>query len=149
MIFMRSSVRNLGLLNNTLIDFESGELLEDLNENLNEDLNEDLNENLNENLNEDFGPESVNNQVSLFIINFRGRTFYYFNEEPPDKKTVLTEYQVDNLETCGNFLSCPICMEDSHENIKLPCNHVFCAQCIKKWLLKNKNTCPNCRNNVM
>ena len=48
----------------------------------------------------------------------------------------------------GNECSCPICFEDSEEGdcfVKLPCGHPFHADCINRWFIDNKETCPNCR----
>jgi hypothetical protein len=85
----------------------------------------------------------------LYIVNFRGTTLYYLSESIKHKTPIISENQFDKFEKNSNPLTCPICMEDSDENIVLPCTHVFCSSCIKKWLLKNKNTCPNCRKSVM
>ena len=38
---------------------------------------------------------------------------------------------------------CPIC-EENKVNLSLPCNHFFCEQCIKDWIIKSE-TCPLCR----
>lgn len=46
---------------------------------------------------------------------------------------------------------CSCCME---ENINkrfhrvLPCNHVFCVECIDRWLLEKTTVCPNCRRDL-
>jgi hypothetical protein len=54
---------------------------------------------------------------------------------------------------------CPICREEGNEEgeddeddknsgwCKLVCTHIFHRVCITNWL-KNKNTCPLCRNNI-
>ena len=39
---------------------------------------------------------------------------------------------------------CPICMEEVREHRILPCRHVFCKDCINRWLV-SKNSCPVCR----
>ncbi len=39
---------------------------------------------------------------------------------------------------------CPICMEEVREHRILPCKHVFCKDCINRWLV-SKNSCPVCR----
>jgi len=93
--------------------------------------------------------ESEDSNAILYIVNFRGSILYYLSEDTEQKKTVISNNQFDNFEKNCDVLSCPICMEDSEENIILPCAHVFCSACIKKWLLKNTNTCPNCRKSVV
>lgn len=42
-------------------------------------------------------------------------------------------------------MSCNICFSDTPLNpISTPCNHIFCYECIKKWIYKKPN-CPCCR----
>jgi hypothetical protein len=46
--------------------------------------------------------------------------------------------------------SCPICLEtitnkDSYKIIK--CRHIFCQECINKWL-KDNVSCPMCKNDL-
>lgn len=46
---------------------------------------------------------------------------------------------------------CNICMENYQNNDilkKLPCAHLFHKQCISKWLVDEKTTCPICRQDV-
>ena len=41
---------------------------------------------------------------------------------------------------------CPICLGNSVASVKLPCQHVFCHECIHKWAQQNSNPeCPLCR----
>lgn len=58
---------------------------------------------------------------------------YRFSRSEPDEQAV-----------------CVVCQTDfeQRQNIRaLPCNHVFHAKCVDKWL-KNNRTCPICRNDV-
>ena len=46
---------------------------------------------------------------------------------------------------------CPICLDKYENNDKiciLKCDHVFHEKCIKEWL-KNNESCPNCRGNIL
>ena len=169
MLFMRSSIRNVGLVDNTLVDLPPDELanlpdefdtdlyelvtlsdeLVTLSDETHDFISEELPEELPEELHYEFQNELRDNPSTLFILRFRGNTYYYLNEEPVRKKLVLSKNQVDSLEKCESLMQCPICMEETDKNIKLPCNHVFCTACIEKWLCKNTNTCPNCRINVI
>ena len=65
-----------------------------------------------------------------------------------EEKNKLTDDEFKNLETCENITNCAICMENKRSNIKLKCNHIFCKNCIKKWLTEKSNTCPNCRTEI-
>eukprot|EP00887_Chlorella_sp_A99_P001476 scaffold8.g1476.t1 len=50
----------------------------------------------------------------------------------------------DEVAEAGN--SCPICQEAFHAPIKLPCQHIFCAECLNEWAEReNGSTCPMCR----
>jgi hypothetical protein len=172
---MRSNIRNLSLINNFLVDLSENELpveLPDylqnglqnyLQNNLQNDLQNELpeelyyeldfdlrNENENENdLQNELVSESGDRNATLYILNFRGEILYYLSEDTKQKKSIISKNQLENFEKNSDLLSCPVCMEDSENNIILPCAHVFCSMCMEKWLLKNKNTCPNCRKSVV
>lgn len=62
--------------------------------------------------------------------------------------TILSEHQFSKLSEHKILHQCPICFEDKLENILLNCNHIFCKDCIKKWLTTNSDTCPICRIQV-
>jgi hypothetical protein len=40
---------------------------------------------------------------------------------------------------------CAICLCEPIDPCKLPCGHVFCRQCLERWLAMNP-TCPTCRD---
>ncbi|XP_068249912.1 E3 ubiquitin-protein ligase RNFT1-like isoform X2 [Palaemon carinicauda] len=42
---------------------------------------------------------------------------------------------------------CPICHDDFQVPTMLQCNHIFCEQCVVKWL-DQEPTCPMCRTQV-
>ena len=57
---------------------------------------------------------------------------------------------IEYKETASNTKQCAICLEDFENKmsvIKLKCGHIFCTECIKKWL-KNSLTCPYCRKKL-
>ena len=51
----------------------------------------------------------------------------------------------------GGSNQCVICLEDELEDgnntIRLSCQHFFCKDCIRGWLVSN-NTCPYCRGSI-
>lgn len=40
---------------------------------------------------------------------------------------------------------CSICKDSFKNPISLPCDHIFCDECISEWFEK-ENTCPLCRS---
>lgn len=63
-----------------------------------------------------------------------------------DKKFVLKF--MDNGNKCSRCNECSICMEPVSplSGGHLKCEHSFHNTCITKWFIKNKDTCPYCRN---
>lgn len=49
-------------------------------------------------------------------------------------------------------LQCPICFNNISEfdNFKLNCEHIFCRDCLKKWIFKDRyeTNCPLCRKKI-
>jgi hypothetical protein len=49
--------------------------------------------------------------------------------------------------------TCPICLDDFEPNEsqirELPCHHIFHAECIDPFLLKNSSLCPLCKQTVL
>lgn len=44
---------------------------------------------------------------------------------------------------------CPICFRVFKPNLhvrRMPCNHVFCSNCISRWVCKSSASCPVCRS---
>ena len=148
MVFMRSSIRNMALFNNTLVEVSQDEEIDNLDNSDNLDNFNELDELQNE-LQDELQEELNNNQTTLLIVTLRGTSFYFLNQGIIPIKNVISEKQFDNFTKNSDTLSCPICMEDSDNNIILPCNHNFCSACIKKWLLKKTDTCPICRKSVV
>jgi len=54
----------------------------------------------------------------------------------------------EKLEKCNDITNCSICFENMKDNIKLKCDHIYCSECIKKWLTERSNTCPTCRTEI-
>ena len=43
---------------------------------------------------------------------------------------------------------CPICYDTIRDAVRTPCNHVYCATCIREWLSRGKGVCPYCQQNL-
>jgi len=43
--------------------------------------------------------------------------------------------------------TCSICQDEMQQPITLPCNHLFCEECVSEWFEREK-TCPICRSVV-
>ncbi|KAF6823135.1 hypothetical protein CPLU01_11570 [Colletotrichum plurivorum] len=63
---------------------------------------------------------------------------------PPTAKLARSKYDDDD----GRFAvptMCPVCLDDFAAGTlvgRLPCDHVFCSECIELWLMKHAATCP-------
>jgi len=63
-------------------------------------------------------------------------------------KPKITIENFEKLEKCNDITNCSICFENMKDNIKLKCDHIYCSECIKKWLTERSNTCPTCRAEI-
>jgi hypothetical protein len=63
-------------------------------------------------------------------------------------KPKITLENFEKLEKCNEITNCSICFENMKDNIKLKCDHIYCSECIKKWLTERSNTCPTCRAEI-
>ena len=45
-------------------------------------------------------------------------------------------------------MECPICLEETDDNVTLNCNHIFCKDCILKSIKSEYINCPLCRMNI-
>jgi len=58
---------------------------------------------------------------------------------------------IKDIEESDTKECCPICLDDFVDSTYLrkisKCNHIYCGQCIEKWLEKNHN-CPVCKDEI-
>ena len=104
------------------------------------ELNERINWNsyfLNENYNYHLNVNEVLLNALNNFINENENQLIPINSEQYNENTINIKEQLDN---------CPICLEivDNYQKI-IKCEHKFCNNCLKKWLLENNSTCPICR----
>lgn len=43
---------------------------------------------------------------------------------------------------------CAVCLEETLDRVK-PCGHAVCKTCVNKWIVRNKCTCPLCRQPML
>ena len=105
---------------------------------------------LNTNENNENNPEIYYDLSDTFFptVNFIERIF---NDYIENKNKLNDEEYKNNVEKIHEILEeCPVCFSSSETTIKIKkCNHIFCEDCIQKWLKDHKNTCPICRVNVI
>ena len=102
--------------------------------------------------------------LRLFDINENNEEAYYdsffptvnfiesiFNDYIENKNKLNDVEYKKNVERIHEKLEeCPVCFNSDETTIKIKkCNHMFCEDCIQKWLKSHKNTCPICRVNVI
>lgn len=65
------------------------------------------------------------------------------------ERYILSTEDFNQLNRIDKDYDCNICMEEKKNGILLNCNHIFCEDCLREWLTKNKKTCPTCRKEVL
>ena len=63
-------------------------------------------------------------------------------ETKPRKKEKLLYQSVDGKSGC---IDCPVCLEETMDNIILKCKHGICFNCFNSI---KKNKCPICREDI-
>ncbi|XP_072523911.1 E3 ubiquitin-protein ligase rnf213-beta [Salminus brasiliensis] len=63
---------------------------------------------------------------------------------------ILNEYHEKSISRELRFgVKCPVCLLDLSEPCVLPCEHVFCLQCVKRCLkAQEAKSCPKCRTDL-
>jgi hypothetical protein len=57
-------------------------------------------------------------------------------------------YEYENEESIDNNLKCAICNEPFLDPVETQCHHLFCCECLNKWIENDKSTCPTCRKTI-
>lgn len=58
------------------------------------------------------------------------------------------QYRYINEEYIGSVLLCIICKRPFKDPIRTPCDHIFCRECITRWVEKNGAFCFACHKPV-
>jgi hypothetical protein len=59
-----------------------------------------------------------------------------------------SQYKYMNEESIGPALLCIICKRPFKDARCTPCNHIFCHECIIRWMGVNRASCPACHKIV-
>jgi hypothetical protein len=97
----------------------------------------------------DYSEEDKENRNQPGFVYDQRNDYNYCNEiEEKLKETTQIEKILSRKNTTSGE-NCSICFESMmNKNISIPfCLHKFCSECLKEWL-KQKNTCPICRNKI-
>lgn len=91
--------------------------------------------------------EGINNKESIenFIKelkNFKER--YKLFEDFIHNYTLRILNEKYRVENSIKNEDCPICFEKVEDYYTIPCKHLFCKECMKKWYYVN-NSCPLCK----
>ncbi|CAI5675491.1 unnamed protein product [Oreochromis niloticus] len=104
------------------------------------------------------GIEELEKKLSPLVLENTGRLGQIL-EKNSDLKTQETfEAVIRLLKTCKDgaierifrfgLTLCPVCMGDPQDPLCLPCEHIYCVACIKKWLVPGQMYCPLCMQPV-
>lgn len=61
---------------------------------------------------------------------------------------LMWDEEFENINNNNYKNLCGICLTTRTKNKKLKCKHIFCKNCIEKWLKYKSKTCPNCRKKI-
>ena len=102
-------------------------------------------------LNNLYNIDESNNDISNIFFPTVNLIERIFNDYIENKNKLNDEEYIKNVEKISQTIDeCPVCFASSETAIKIKkCNHIFCEDCIQKWLKSHKNTCPICRINVI
>lgn len=60
----------------------------------------------------------------------------------------LSSWWIKGFHICSQVCECVVCYDDTYDNIKTKCGHIFCRKCIGQHLEK-KTDCPYCRTSLL
>ncbi|XP_060883381.1 E3 ubiquitin-protein ligase rnf213-alpha isoform X2 [Labrus mixtus] len=104
------------------------------------------------------GIEEIEKKLTPLVLEHTRRLCQIL-EKNSDLKTRQTfEAVITLLKSCKDqavnclfrfgLMLCPVCMGDPQHPLCLPCEHMYCLACIKKWLIPGQMYCPLCMQQV-
>ncbi|XP_040919421.1 E3 ubiquitin-protein ligase rnf213-alpha isoform X2 [Toxotes jaculatrix] len=105
-----------------------------------------------------FGIEEVEKKLAPLVLEHT-KGLSQILEKNSDLKTQQSfEAVIGLLKTCKDgavecifrfgLTMCPVCMGDPQDPLCLPCEHIYCVACIKRWLGPGQMYCPLCMQPV-
>jgi hypothetical protein len=91
---------------------------------------------------------AVNYIPSLYAVCVFLSSLYFIFRIESSKMARSNQYAYMDEEFVGPGLLCIICRKPFKDPRCTPCNHVFCRECITKWIAENRASCPACRRTV-
>ncbi|XP_062976189.1 E3 ubiquitin-protein ligase RNF213-like [Elgaria multicarinata webbii] len=63
---------------------------------------------------------------------------------------MLCQYKEDVGSRISSYVlkPCPTCLGDPKDPVNLPCDHAYCHNCIKQWLVPGQMFCPFCKTSL-
>ena len=88
----------------------------------------------------------------LAIFDSTIRKPYQEEEDMKKRRKIVDEMNMEEARVDGDEGEiCPICLDvldDEVQNRKLSCKHIFHRECIDKWLITKKMSCPTCKRDA-
>ena len=88
------------------------------------------------------------NYLASFLCNYTQIALKSMAEGISNPEKILLEKSMTKLK---EELTCPLCLEIFKDPKRLPCEHVFCRQCLHSLALRSISgsiSCPECRRNI-
>lgn len=104
------------------------------------------------------GIEELEKKLSPLVLENTRRLGQILGKNSDLKTQETFEAVIRLLKTCKDgaierifrfgLTLCPVCMGDPQDPLCLPCEHIYCVACIKKWLVPGQMYCPLCMQPV-
>jgi hypothetical protein len=126
------------------VSTDEAEALLDL---IDQEKSSELNDNIQENIDNYMEYSKQLNEEDGYTIN----PYDPYDPNPFKNSTKITKNHINDCMTSTiisnnyNIISnCTICRDKPENEVVLSCKHVFCKECITKWLTNCAARCPNC-----
>ncbi|KAK2833428.1 hypothetical protein Q5P01_017317 [Channa striata] len=104
------------------------------------------------------GIEAVEQKLTPLVLEHTKRLGQMLEKNSDLKTQESFEFVISLLKSCKDaavqkilrfgLTQCPVCIRDPQNPLCLPCEHVYCVDCIKQWLIPGQMYCPLCMQPV-